>query len=103
MFKVVLILFSLQIANYENNGSAIIELVVSCVTKDAPYKAHPHNLVGVGCRNGVAFLKLNKDSMTVIFNAIGIQCTKIKQIKDSLKCRQEMMVHEVMIDPYRRE
>ncbi|UYV80701.1 REL [Cordylochernes scorpioides] len=40
---------TIQILNHR--GPAVV--VVSCVTKDPPYRPHPHNLVGKSCKKGV--------------------------------------------------
>ncbi|WAR19259.1 DORS-like protein [Mya arenaria] len=64
---------SIKIHNY--NGPAVI--VVSCVTKDEPYKPHPHNLVGKDCKKGVCTLRI-RDTSTVSFPHLGIQCAKKK-------------------------
>lgn len=40
---------TIQVVGYR--GTAVV--VVSCVTKDYPYRPHPHNLVGKeGCKKG---------------------------------------------------
>lgn len=70
-------------------------MVVSCVTKDSPYRPHPHNLVGKeGCSRGVCTLKMNSD--TISFSNLGIQCVKKKDIEDALKVREE-----IRVDPFR--
>lgn len=40
---------SIQILGYTGHAT----VVVSCVTKDAPYRPHPHKLLGRGCKKGV--------------------------------------------------
>ncbi|EEB18780.1 embryonic polarity dorsal, putative [Pediculus humanus corporis] len=76
-----------------HNGRAVV--VVSCVTKDAPYRPHPHNLVGKeGCSRGVCTLKMNSDTIT--FSNLGIQCVKKKDIEEALKVREE-----IRVDPFR--
>lgn len=79
-----------QIHNY--SGPAVI--VVSCVTKDEPYKPHPHNLVGKDCKKGVCTLRI-RDTSTVSFPHLGIQCAKKKDVDGNLKLRQE-----INVDPF---
>ena len=74
-------------------GKAVV--VVSCVTNDAPYKSHPHNLVGKeGCKKGVCTIHMNED-MTASFPNLGIQCVKKKDIDESLTLRQQ-----IRVDPF---
>ncbi|XP_012265400.2 embryonic polarity protein dorsal-like [Athalia rosae] len=84
---------SIRIEGYK--GRAVV--VVSCVTKDPPYKPHPHNLVGKeACRRGVCTVEIATESMTVTFANLGIQCVKKKDIEDALRVREE-----IRVDPYR--
>ncbi|CRK94168.1 CLUMA_CG007684, isoform C [Clunio marinus] len=84
---------TIQVKNYV--GRAVV--VVSCVTKDAPYKPHPHSLVGrEGCRRGVCTLEINTDDMKLAFSNLGIQCVKKRDIEEALKTREE-----IRVDPYR--
>lgn len=72
-------------------------MVVSCVTKDRPYRPHPHNLVGKEvCRRGVCTVEVSSENMTVSFDKLGIQCVKRKDIEDALKLREE-----IRVDPFR--
>jgi len=68
--------------------------VVSCVTKDESYKPHPHNLVGKDCKKGVCTLRI-RDTSTVSFPHLGIQCAKKKDVDGNLKLRQE-----INVDPF---
>lgn len=78
-----------QIVGYK--GPAIV--VVSCVTKDPPYRPHPHNLVGKEvCKKGVCRIKLSGDNMTVSFDKLGIQCVKRKDIEEALNVRETEQV-----------
>lgn len=81
---------AIKIHNY--SGPAVI--VVSCVTKDEPYKPHPHNLVGKDCKKGVCTLRI-RDTATVTFPHLGIQCAKRKDVEGNLKQRQD-----INVDPY---
>lgn len=87
------LLHNLQIVGYR--GPAVV--VVSCVTKDAPFRAHPHNLVGKeGCKKGICTMRITSESMTVSFSNLGIQCVKKKDIEEALKLREE-----IRVDPFR--
>jgi len=82
---------TIQVIGY--TGKAVV--VVSCVTNDAPYKSHPHNLVGKeGCKKGVCTIHMNED-MTASFPNLGIQCVKKKDIDESLTLRQQ-----IRVDPF---
>jgi c-Rel proto-oncogene protein len=72
-------------------------VVVSCVTKDPPYRPHPHKLVGKGvCRQGVGTVEVSSENMTVSFDKLGIQCAKRIDIEEALKLREE-----IRVDPFR--
>ncbi|CAD7013622.1 unnamed protein product [Ceratitis capitata] len=76
-------------------GSAIV--VVSCVTTDAPYRPHPHNLVGKeNCTKGVCTVEINTDTMCAVFKNLGIQCVKKRDIEQSLRIREN-----IRVDPFR--
>ncbi|XP_023942269.1 embryonic polarity protein dorsal isoform X7 [Bicyclus anynana] len=80
-----------------HKGPAII--VVSCVTREAPYKPHPHNLVGrEKCDEGVCTVKttITEENPQVSFSNLGIQCVKRKDIASALKTRERLRV-----DPFR--
>ncbi|CAG9785863.1 unnamed protein product [Diatraea saccharalis] len=84
---------TIKVSGYK--GCMII--VVSCVTKDEPYKPHPHNLVGRDCQKGVCTVKVktegDADSCQVQFKNLGIQCVKRRDIADALRVRQELRVN----------
>ncbi|KAH7640950.1 embryonic polarity protein dorsal-like protein [Dermatophagoides farinae] len=85
---------TIQVCNY--HGKAVV--VVSCVTKEPPYRPHPHNLVGKeGCKKGVCTLVIdNNAEMTCTFTSLGIQCVKRNKIEESLKLREM-----IKVDPFR--
>ena len=69
------------------------------MTVDAPYRAHPHNLVGKeGCKKGVCTIEMDPDTMTCTFPSLGIQCIKKKEIEPSLLLREQ-----IRVDPYQSE
>lgn len=85
---------SIRIHNYI--GRAVV--VISCVTKETPYKAHPHNIVGKeGCKKGICTLVINnEENMIRSFPSLGIQCVKRKDIEESLSLRES-----INVDPFR--
>ncbi|XP_053696927.1 embryonic polarity protein dorsal isoform X2 [Sabethes cyaneus] len=84
---------SIEVRGYK--GRAVV--VVSCVTKDPPYRPHPHNLVGKeGCKKGVCTVEINSSSMTYTFSNLGIQCVKKKDIEDALRLRED-----IRVDPFK--
>ena len=71
-------------------------VVVSCVSSEAPYKPHPHNLVGKeGCSKGVCTIEMDSETMSCSFPSLGIQCVKKKEIEESLSLRQQ-----IRVDPF---
>lgn len=86
---------SIRLHNYV--GRAVV--VISCVTKDAPYRAHPHNIVGKeGCKKGICTIVINSSEPESIrsFSSLGIQCVKRKDIEESLTLRES-----INVDPFR--
>uniref|UniRef100_A0A1A9ZVF8 RHD domain-containing protein n=1 Tax=Glossina pallidipes TaxID=7398 RepID=A0A1A9ZVF8_GLOPL len=75
-------------------GPAVV--IVSCVTKEEPYRPHPHRLVGLKCSGGIFHDNINEDTMSMRFNHLGIQCVRKKDIEEALKEREERMV-----DPFK--
>ncbi|XP_061729677.1 transcription factor p65 isoform X5 [Cydia pomonella] len=73
-------------------------VLVSCVTRDKPYRPHPHNLVGREplCNRGVCTVECNADTSIVQFSNLGIQCVKRKDIAEALRVREE-----IKVDPFK--
>ena len=87
---------AIKINNY--SGRAVV--VISCVTKEAPYLAHPHNLVGKeGCKKGICTIVINDCEPQLVrsFSGLGIQCVKRKDIEESLGLRES-----INVDPFRQ-
>ncbi|XP_055533600.1 embryonic polarity protein dorsal-like [Wyeomyia smithii] len=83
---------SIEIRGYKGRAIA----VVSCVTKDPPYRPHPHNLVGKeGCKEGVCTVHIDSSTMSYVFSNLGIQCVKKKGIEESLMQRKR-----IKVDPF---
>ncbi|KAJ8730498.1 hypothetical protein PYW08_001911 [Mythimna loreyi] len=77
-----------------------VVIVVSCVTKDEPYRAHPHNLVGrERCERGVCTipLRVTEETNEYQFKNLGIQCVKRRDIAEALTVREKLRV-----DPFRK-
>ncbi|XP_055386673.1 embryonic polarity protein dorsal isoform X2 [Condylostylus longicornis] len=84
---------TIEVVGYQ--GRAFV--VVSCVTKDKPYRPHPHNLVGKdGCKRGVCTIEINSETMRAQFSNLGIQCVKKKDIESALIEREK-----IKVDPFR--
>ncbi|XP_065563310.1 uncharacterized protein LOC136029146 isoform X1 [Artemia franciscana] len=80
---------AIKVHNYK--GEAVV--VVSCVTKDKPYRPHPHSLVGKeGCSKGVCTIRFSNDNMICTFPNLGIQCIKKKGIDEALRVRESLRV-----------
>lgn len=84
---------TIEIEGYEGK----VKVVVSCVTKDPPYRPHPHNIVGKeGCENGICMATINGPPMRLSFTNLGIQCVKKNDIKAALEERERKR-----IDPFK--
>ncbi|CAD6998451.1 unnamed protein product [Ceratitis capitata] len=84
---------TVEIVGY--NGEALI--LVSCVTKEKPYRQHPHQLVGKNCKSGVCTKNVGPGSpLRAEFSNIGIQCVRKKEIAESLEERKKKKV-----DPFK--
>lgn len=84
---------TIQVVNYR--GPAIV--IVSCVTKDLPYRPHPHKLfIGrESPKNGICTASVNTESMICSFSNLGILCVKRAEIDESLLERRK-----VKVDPF---
>lgn len=74
---------TIKVNNYQ--GSARIR--ISLVTKDAPYKPHPHELVGKDCKDGYYEADLSPDRNIHSFQNLGIQCVKKREVDDAIAQR----------------
>ncbi|XP_044254218.1 embryonic polarity protein dorsal-like isoform X2 [Tribolium madens] len=86
-------LCAIQIVGYQGR----IAVVVSCVTKEEPYKPHPHKLVGEHCKRGVCSFEaeVTPNNPDITFRKLGVQCVKKNELKESLSVREESN-----IDPF---
>ncbi|KAI9585262.1 embryonic polarity protein dorsal-like [Glossina fuscipes] len=84
---------TIEIAGYKGE----VTIVVSCVTKDPPYRPHPHNLVGKeGCEYGICTMRVKGDPPRAVFSNLGVQCVRKKDIKAALELRENRNV-----DPFK--
>ncbi|NXQ18773.1 REL protein, partial [Peucedramus taeniatus] len=74
---------SIQIVNYFGK----IKIRTTLVTKNEPYKPHPHDLVGKDCRDGYYEAEFGPERRVLSFQNLGIQCVKKKDLKESISLR----------------
>ncbi|XP_020502662.1 LOW QUALITY PROTEIN: proto-oncogene c-Rel [Labrus bergylta] len=71
---------SLQILNYSGKGKVKVYLV----TKNEPYRPHPHDLVGKDCKDGFYEAEFGPDRRVIAFQNLGIQCVRRREVKDAI-------------------
>ncbi|GAA6092558.1 transcription factor p65, partial [Tachysurus ichikawai] len=69
-----------------HNYSGPIRVRISLVTKNQPYKPHPHELVGKDCKHGYYEADL-PERRVHSFQNLGIQCVKKKDVPEAISCR----------------
>ncbi|XP_042302822.1 LOW QUALITY PROTEIN: proto-oncogene c-Rel [Sceloporus undulatus] len=74
---------SIQILNYVGK----VKIRVTLVTKDEPYRPHPHRLVGKDCENGYYEAEFGPERRVLIFQNLGIQCVTKRKVKESIITR----------------
>ncbi|NXD13814.1 REL protein, partial [Nothocercus nigrocapillus] len=74
---------SIQILNYFGK----VKIRTTLVTKNEPYKPHPHDLVGKDCRDGYYEAEFGPERRVLSFQNLGIQCVKKKELKESISLR----------------
>ncbi|XP_075452303.1 proto-oncogene c-Rel [Ascaphus truei] len=74
---------SIQMMNYIGKGKVRVTLV----TKNEPYKPHPHDLVGKDCRDGYYETEFGADRRVLCFQNLGIQCVRRKEVREAIHCR----------------
>ncbi|XP_018408357.1 PREDICTED: transcription factor p65 [Nanorana parkeri] len=70
-----------------NNYQGPARIRISLVTKDAPHKPHPHELVGKDCKDGYYEADLSPDRNIHSFQNLGIQCVKKREVEDAIAQR----------------
>ncbi|KAL6470935.1 hypothetical protein MHYP_G00195850 [Metynnis hypsauchen] len=77
-------------------GIKNVTVTVSLVTKDIPYRPHPHCLVGKDCADGICIICINpQTTRRHSFVNLGIQCVRRKELDVSLMKRKNKN-----IDPF---
>ncbi|KAM9317896.1 proto-oncogene c-Rel [Pholidichthys leucotaenia] len=71
---------SLQILNFCGKGKVRVYLV----TKNEPYRPHPHDLVGKDCKDGFYEAEFGPDRRVIAFQNLGIQCVRRREVKDAI-------------------
>ncbi|XP_024152774.1 proto-oncogene c-Rel [Oryzias melastigma] len=74
---------SLQILNYRGKGMVRVYLV----TKNEPYRPHPHDLVGRDCRDGFYEAEFGPDRKVIAFQNLGIQCVRRREVREAINQR----------------
>uniref|UniRef100_A0A1A8N9S9 V-rel reticuloendotheliosis viral oncogene homolog A n=1 Tax=Nothobranchius rachovii TaxID=451742 RepID=A0A1A8N9S9_9TELE len=69
-----------------HNYSGPLRVRISLVTKNPPYKPHPHELVGKDCKHGYYEADLQERRIHS-FQNLGIQCVKKKDVNEAITCR----------------
>ncbi|KAM6909500.1 transcription factor p65 [Xenentodon cancila] len=69
-----------------HNYSGPMRVRISLVTKNLPYKPHPHELVGKDCKHGYYEADLQERRIHS-FQNLGIQCVKKKDVNEAITCR----------------
>lgn len=69
-----------------HNYSGPLRVRISLVTKNQPYKPHPHELVGKDCKHGYYEADLQERRIHS-FQNLGIQCVKKKDVGEAVSCR----------------
>ncbi|NXT95159.1 REL protein, partial [Anhinga rufa] len=64
-----------------------VKIRTTLVTKNEPYKPHPHDLVGKDCRDGYYEAEFGPERRVLSFQNLGIQCVKKKDLKESISSR----------------
>ncbi|XP_015218335.1 proto-oncogene c-Rel isoform X1 [Lepisosteus oculatus] len=74
---------SIQILNYCGKG----KVRVSLVTKNEPYRPHPHDLVGKDCKDGYYEAEFGPERRVIAFQNLGIQCVRRREVKEAIMLR----------------
>ncbi|KAM3863142.1 proto-oncogene c-Rel [Diretmus argenteus] len=74
---------SLQILNNCSKGKVRVYLV----TKNEPYRPHPHDLVGKDCKDGYYEAEFGPERRVIAFQNLGIQCVRRREVKDAIMQR----------------
>ena len=90
---------TVEIVGYKGPAKVVVSCVEDKFYTDIngykTYRAHPHNLVGKHCKEGVCIMDANEETMTCQFSNIGVQCVTKRQIEASLQIRKR-----IQVDPF---
>ncbi|KAF7252806.1 Proto-oncogene c-Rel [Varanus komodoensis] len=64
-----------------------VKIRITLVTKNEPYRPHPHRLVGKDCENGYHEAEFGPERRILTFQNLGIQCVKKRELKESIISR----------------
>ncbi|XP_063001830.1 transcription factor p65 [Elgaria multicarinata webbii] len=76
---------TIKIHNYMGPGKVRISLV----TKEVPYRPHPHDLVGKDCKEGFYEAELSPERSIHSFQNLGIQCVRKRDLDKAVAKRIE--------------
>lgn len=76
---------SIQLPNMTYNGKGKVR--VTLVTKNEPFRPHPHDLVGKDCKDGFYETEFGADRRVLCFQNLGIQCVRRREVKDAIHSR----------------
>ncbi|XP_060614181.2 transcription factor p65 [Anolis sagrei] len=76
---------TIKIHNYVGPGKVRISLV----TKETPYRPHPHDLVGKDCKEGYYEAELSPERSIHSFQNLGIQCVRKRDLDKAVAKRIE--------------
>ncbi|XP_061461692.1 transcription factor p65 isoform X2 [Rhineura floridana] len=76
---------TIKIHNYVGPGKVRISLV----TKELPYRPHPHDLVGKDCKEGYYEAELSPERSIHSFQNLGIQCVRKRDLDKAVAKRIE--------------
>ncbi|CAJ0933387.1 unnamed protein product [Ranitomeya imitator] len=76
---------SIQLQNLNHNSKGKVK--VTLVTKNEPYRPHPHDLVGKDCRDGYYETEFGADRRVLCFQNLGIQCVRRREVKEAIHSR----------------
>ncbi|KAJ7987441.1 hypothetical protein DPEC_G00326510 [Dallia pectoralis] len=71
---------TIQIIDHCGKGKVRVTLV----TKNEPYKPHPHDLVGKDCKDGFYEAEFGPERRVIAFQNLGIQCVRRREVKDAI-------------------
>ncbi|XP_042295898.1 transcription factor p65 isoform X2 [Sceloporus undulatus] len=76
---------TIKVHNYVGPGKVRISLV----TKEVPYRPHPHDLVGKDCKEGYYEAELSPERSIHSFQNLGIQCVRKRDLDKAVAKRIE--------------